>query len=127
MTIEFAFLWFAEAVMLTALVLFARGFSVRKSDRALHMKLGKLGALLVFVGLIAVEVVLRGLGWHFPIRSRTMLHVHITVASFALLFLVGLVVTGMKGPARLHVKLWLLFFPLYVATIVLSACAFRLW
>lgn len=127
MTIERGFLWIAEAVMLAALILFVRGFSVRKSDRALHMKLGKLGALLVFVGLIAVEVVSRGMGWQFPIRSRTVLHAHITVASFALLFLVGLVVTGMKGPARIHVRLWLLFFPLYLATIVLSACAFRLW
>ena len=127
MTLELAFLWFAEVVMLAALGCFVRGFSVRKSDRALHMKMGKLGALLVFTGLIAVEVLLRGMGWHFPIRSRTMLHVHITVASFALLFLVALVVTGMKGPARVHVKLYLFFFPLYVATIVLSACAFRLW
>jgi hypothetical protein len=127
MTIERAFLWFAEAVMLVALVLFLRGFAVRKSDRALHMKLGKSGALLVFVGLLAVEVLLRGMGWHFPIRSHTMLHAHITVASLALLFLIGLVVTGMKGPARVHVKLWLFFFPLYVATIVLSAFAFALW
>lgn len=127
MTIERAFLWFAEAVMLVALVLFVRGFTVRKSDRALHMKLGKTGALLVFVGLIAVEVLLRGMGWHFPVRSHAMLHAHITVASLALLFLIGLVVTGMKGPARVHVRLWLFFFPLYVATIVLSACAFELW
>jgi hypothetical protein len=127
MTIELAFLWFAELVMVAALALFVRGFAARRSDRALHMKLGKLGALLVCVGLIAVEVLLRGMGWKFPVRSTTMLHVHITVASFALLFLVGLVATGMKGPARVHVKLYLFFFPLYVATIVLSGFAFRLW
>jgi hypothetical protein len=110
-----------------ALALFVKGFAVRRSARALHMKLGKLGALLVFVGLIAVEVVLRGMGWKFPVRSTTLLHVHITVASFALLALIGLVVTGMRGPARVHVKLYAFFFPLYVATIVLSGFAFRLW
>ena len=127
MTIERAFLWFAEAVMLVALVCFVQGFRVRVSDRALHMRLGKIGAALVFAGLLAVEVMMRGVGWHFPIRSHPMLHVHIVVASFALAVLVALVWTGMKGPRRVHVKLWPFFFPLYVATVVLSLLAFDLW
>lgn len=127
MTLEQGFLWVAEAVMFVALGCFVRGFQVRRSDRALHMKLGKLGALLVLFGLIAVEVVLRGMGWEFPIRSRTMLQIHIAVASVALLVLIALVVTGMRGPARLHVKLYAVFFPTYVATIALSLFAFELW
>ena len=138
MGLERAFLWFAELVMLAALLCFVQGFRVRESDRALHMRLGKLGALLVFAGLVAVEVLQRGLHWQFPIRSPELLRVHILVASGALLVLVVLVATGLSlrggGPTvartrrrALHVKLYLLFFPLYVATIVLSFCAFRLW
>jgi hypothetical protein len=91
------------------------------------MRLGKLGALLVFAGLIAVEFCVRVLRWNFPIRSRPLLHVHIAVASVALAVLIAIVVTGIKGPRRVHVKLFWLFFPLYTATIVLSAMAFELW
>jgi hypothetical protein len=127
MTIEQGFLWFAELVMLVALGCFVQGFRVRKSDNALHQKLGKSGALLVIVGLVAVEVLLRGLGWRFPVRDTTTLRVHISVASGALLVLLALVFTGIKGPKRLHVKLYLLFFPLYLATVVTSVLAFRLW
>ena len=127
MTREQAFLWAAEALMFVALVCFVGAFQVRESDRALHMKLGKLGALIVFAGLIAVEVLLRVAGWDFPVRSRTMLHVHIVVASVALVVLIALVWTGMKGPRAVHVKLWPLFFPLYVATVVLSLLAFDLF
>ncbi len=132
MTREQAFLWVAEAVMLSALLCFVRGFQVRRSDRALHMKLGKTGALLVFAGLAAVEVMLRVAGWRFPVRPLTIqgcsaLHVHVAVASAALLLLIALVFTGIRGPRRVHVKLYLLFFPLYVATIALSLLAFELW
>jgi hypothetical protein len=127
MTIEQGFLWFAELLMLIALACFVQGFRVRKSDNALHQRLGKIGALLVIVGLAAVEVLLRGFGWKFPVRDATTLHVHIAVASGALLLLLALVVTGMKGPKKLHVKLYVLFFPLYFATVVTSVLAFRLW
>ena len=127
MTIEQGFLWFAELVMLAALGCFVQGFRVRKSDNPLHQKLGKLGALLVIVGLVAVEVFLRGLGWKFPVRDATTLRVHIAVASGALAVLLALVFTGMKGPKKLHVKLYVLFFPLYLATVVTSVLAFRLW
>ena len=127
MSVELGFLWLAEVLMIGALGLFVRAFQVRRSDRALHQRLGKAGALLVFVGLLAVEVLARGLGWQFPIRSATMLHVHISVASLALLLLIALVWTGIRGPRALHVKLYLLFFPCYVATVVLSFLAFKLW
>jgi len=127
MTRELAFLWVAEILMLVALGCFVRAFQVRISNRALHMRLGKLGALIVFVGLLAVELLLRVAGWQFPIRSRTMLHVHIVVASVALAVLVALVWTGIKGPRALHVKLWPLFFPLYIGTVALSVVAFELW
>jgi hypothetical protein len=127
MTREQTFLWVAELVMLVALGCFVRGFQVRRSDRALHMKLGKLGALLVVAGLVAVETMLRVVGWDFPIRSREMLHVHVAVASGALVVLLVLVVTGIRGPRSVHVRLWPIFFPLYVATIVFSLLAFDLW
>jgi hypothetical protein len=130
--VERAFLWVAEVVMLAAYGCFVRGFLVRRSDRALHMRLGKLGALLVFVGLVAVELVARVLHWRFPRRDVTLagcsaFTVHVSVASLALLVLVLLVWTGLKGPRALHVKLYALFFPLYTATIVLSFLAFQLW
>ncbi len=127
MTLELGFLWFAEAVMLAALGCFVQAFRVRRSDQPRHQRLGKTGALLVIVGLIAVEVLARGLGWHFPVRSALMLHIHIGVASAALAVLIALVVTGMRGPKALHVRLYLFFFPLYLATVVLSFFAFRLW
>jgi len=127
MTIEQGFLWFAELVMLVALGCFVQGFRVRKSDNRLHQKLGKAGALLVIVGLVAVEVLLRGFGWNFPVRDVATLRIHIAVASGALVVLLALAYTGMKGPKRLHVKLYVLFFPLYLATVVTSVLAFRLW
>lgn len=132
MTREQAFLWLAEAVMVAALCVFVQGFRVRRSDRALHMKLGKIGALIVFAGLLAVEFMLRVVGWKFPIRDFPILgwqalHVHITVACVATLVLIALAVTGMRGPRSVHVKLYVLFFPSYVATIVLSWFAFELW
>lgn len=125
--LERGFLWFAEAVMVTALVLFVQGFRVRRSDNPRHQRLNKLGTLLVVVGLIAVEVLLRGLGWHFPVRDAGVLRIHITVASGALAVLLLLAFTGMKGPKALHRKLYVLFFPLYLATIVTSLLAFELW
>lgn len=127
MTLELGFLWLAEVLMGAALGLFVRAFQVRRTNQPLHQRLGKLGALIVFVGLVAVEVLARGLGWEFPIRSATMLRIHIWVASFALAVLALLVWSGIRGVRRLHVRLYLLFFPLYVATVVLSLCAFRLW
>lgn len=127
MTLELAFLWFAEVVMFTALGCFLEAFRVRRSDNRRHQRVAKFGALLVFAGLLAVEVLARGLGWEFPVRSATTLRVHIWVASVALLLLVLLVWTGMRGPKSLHVRLWVFFFPLYVATVVLSLFAFELW
>jgi hypothetical protein len=127
MTREQLVLWAAEAVMLLALGCFVRGFRVRRSDRALHMRLGKLGALLVLGGLVAIELLLRGCGWEFPIRSRRMLLAHVSVATGALLVLIALVATGLFGPRAVHVKLYLFFFPLYLSTLVLSLFAFRLW
>jgi len=127
MTLELGFLWFAEAVMFGALLLFVRAFQVRRSDQPLHQRLGKWGASLVITGLVALEVVARGFGWKFPVRSPTVLHVHIAVATAALVTLIALVWTGMRGPRRVHVRLWPLFFPLYVATLVLSLFAFKLW
>lgn len=127
MSIELGFLWLAEVLMFGALGLFIAAFRVRRSDPALHQRLGKLGALIVFVGLLAVELVARGLDWEFPVRSATLLKVHILVATAALLVLIVLVFTGIRGPRRLHVRLWPLFFPLFVATNVLSLFAFRLW
>jgi hypothetical protein len=127
MTLEQGFLCFAELLMLAALALFVKGFRVRRSDNALHQKLGKTGALMVFVGLVAVEVLMRVFGWHFPVRDQTLLAVHITVASLALALLIALAVTGMRGPRSVHVRLWIFFFPLYAATVVTSVLAFRLW
>lgn len=127
MSLELGFIWFAEVVMFTALYLFVRAFQVRRRDLALHQRLGKSGALLVFVGLLAVEVLARGLGWEFPIRSESMLRIHIWVATLALAVLILLVVSGMKRWRALHIRLYLLFFPLYVATIVLSLFAFDLF
>ena len=127
MTLELGFLWLAEVLMFSALGCFVRAFQVRRSDPALHQRLGKAGALTVFVGLLAVEVLARGLGWQFPLRSPTVLRIHIWVATVALVVLIALVVTGMRGPRRVHVRLWPLFFPLYVATVVLSLFAFKLW
>lgn len=127
MTIERAFLWLAEVLMFSAFFCFIAGFRARKSDRARHMRMGKLGATLVFIGLVAVEVLHRGLHWEFPIRSRTILHVHIAVSFAALVALTALAWTGMRGPKRLHVKLYLFFFPLFTASLVLSLAAFELW
>jgi hypothetical protein len=127
MSIELGFLWLAEVLMFTALGLFIAAFRVRKTDQARHQRLGKVGALIVFTGLLAVELVARGLDWRFPVRSPEALRVHIWVATAALLVLIALVVTGMRGPRRLHVRLWPIFFPLFVATNVLSLFAFRLW
>ncbi len=127
MTLELAFLWFAELLMISALFVFVRAFQVRRRNLALHQRLGKTGALMVLVGLLAVELLARGLRWDFPVRSPELLRIHIWVASFALVSLIALVVTGMRGWKRIHVRLYLVFFPLYVATIVLSLLAFDLW
>ena len=124
---ELVFMWAAELLMLLALAIFVRAFLVRKSDRDLHMRLGKLGATIVFVGLLLLEVLIRGFGWRFPVRSSRMLLIHVIVASGALVLLIALVITGLKGPRALHVKLWPMFFPLYTAAIVLSWVAFQLW
>lgn len=126
MSLELAFLWVAEAVMFAALGCFFLGFRARRTDLERHKRLGKLGALLVLAGLLAVELVARVLGWEFPVRSEAVLRVHIRVASVALAVLIALVWTGMRGPRRVHVKLYLFFFPLYVATLVLSLLAFDL-
>jgi len=127
MTIELAFLWVAEAVMLAAFACFVQAFRVRRTDRARHMRLGKRGALLVLIGLIAVEWFARVLDWEFPVRSPALLRAHIWVASVTTVVLIVLVATGMRGPRALHVRLFAFFFPLYAATIVLSLLAFRLW
>lgn len=127
MSIELGFLWFAELLMVGALVLFVRAYQVRRTNQALHQRLGKTGALVVFVGLLAVEVLARGFGWSFEKRSEFMFRIHVWVASVALVVLIALVWTGIRGPRRVHVRLWPLFFPLYVATVVLSFLAFKLW
>jgi hypothetical protein len=127
MTRELGFMWVAELLMLLALAIFLRAFIVRRSDRELHMRLGKLGATIVFVGLLVLEALIRGFGWSFPVRSSRMLTIHVIVASCALALLIGLVITGMKGPRAVHVKLWPFFLPLYTASIVLSWFAFALW
>jgi hypothetical protein len=124
MGLELAFLWVAEAVMFAALGCFVLGFRARRTDLERHKRLGKLGALLVLAALLAVELVARVLRWEIPVRSEAILRVHIRVATVALAVLIALVWTGMRGPRRVHVKLYLFFFPLYVATLVLSLLAF---
>ncbi len=125
--LELGFLWLAEVLMLAGYICFWMAFAVRKTDRARHMFLGKLGAAIVVAGLIAVEVVTRVLGWEFPVRSHEWLRWHIGVACVALLLLVTVVVTGITRQRSIHVRLYPVFLPTFGLTILLSLFAFRLW
>lgn len=127
MTREQGVLWLAEGVMFFALFCFLRGFSLRRTALARHMWYGKLGAACVVAGLLVIEALMRGLGWEFPIRSPVMLRWHITVSVVAFLLLLLLVYTGVRRIRRIHVRLYLFFFPAYLGSLVLSFCAFRLW
>lgn len=127
MTREQAFLWLAELLMFLAGFCFVRAFAVRRSDNAAHQKWGKAGAVVVVAALVVLEILMRGFGWAFPVRSAPMLHAHIAVASLSLLLIVALAVTGKMRIRSVHVRLYLLFFPSYVATLVLSFLAFELW
>jgi uncharacterized membrane protein len=127
MTIEIGFLWVAQLIMIGALVCFLRAFALRKIDLSRHMFWGKLGALLVLAGLLAVELAIRVLGWEFPQRSTTAFHLHLAAASGATVLLIAIVITGLRRQRNIHIRLYPFFLPLYTATIVLSWFAFQLW
>lgn len=127
MTPEIGFLWLAEIIMTVALGCFFAAFRVRKTDRARHMLLGKTGAYLVFAGLLALEFVVRVLGWHLPRRSEFLFHCHLVTASLSFALLLALLVTGVQRRRALHVYLYIPFLPLFTAAVVLSWFAFQLW
>ena len=127
MTKEQWFLWLAESLMALALVCFVLGFRHRRSNLARHRRLGTWGAGIVFLALLVLEYLMRVRGWEFPVRSQHLLQWHIATASVALVTLVGLAITGFLRIRSVHVRLYVVFFPAYVATLVLSLFAFRLW
>ena len=123
---ELSFLWLAELLFVVAYACFLRAFALRReTDR--HRGWALVGAGLIVASLVVLEVVKRGLGWEFPIRSRAALRWHISCASFTLLLLVVQVWTGITRRRAIHVRLWPVFLGAFAATIVLSLVAFRLW
>ena len=127
MSREQAVLWLAEAVMFTAQFCFLRAFWLRKRDNRRHQQWGKRGAACVLLGLLTLEILMRGAGWEFPVRSETMLRWHVGISIGSFLLLVLMVVTGMVRIRRVHVRLYLLFLPCFAASIVTSFFAFQLW
>ena len=127
MTIQTAFLWLAELLMVFALGCFLQAFRLRKIDLDRHRFWGKAGAYVVFAGLLAVELVTRVLVWEMPRRSDTAFSWHLITASGALVLLVLLLITGLRRIRTIHIRLYLFFLPLFTAAVILSFFAFRLW
>jgi hypothetical protein len=125
MTLEMGFLWLAELLMIGALGCFVVAFRWRKRNLARHRSWAATGIAIVFGGLLVLEVLMRGLGWQMPVRDRDALHAHLVVATISTVVLIALGITGALRIRSIHVKLYWLFFPSFVATIVLSWFAFQ--
>ena len=123
---EVAFLWLAELLFIVALAMFMKAWSLRRTTRE-HRRWAITGAALVFVSLVVLEIVKRGLGWEFPIRSRTMLGWHIGSAATSLVLLLTQILTGIFRWRRVHRCSGPLFLLCFTSTVVLSFFAFRLW
>jgi len=127
MTKEQALLWVAEAGMFTALGCFVRGWTLRIKDNARHQRLGRTGGWIVIGVLVVLEVLLRRLGWEFPVRSHPALYAHVTVASVAFTLLIVMWVSGARRARAVHVATHGWFLLAFTTSVVLSLFAFRLW
>jgi hypothetical protein len=110
-------------VMLVALGCFVQAFR-RRRDTPVHRRWGVTGVVLTLTGIVVVLALTYGLGWRVEQRLPEVVDVHrkLALASTALVLLVAF--TGMRR-IKIHKRLYVLFLPLYVATVATALIGYR--
>jgi len=102
--------------MLAALGCFAQAYRHRL-DLPRHKRFGITGIALGLGGVVVVIAASAAFGWTVPVRHADIVWIHrrlFAPASMLLMLLVG-ISGGLRW--RIHTKLYMLLFPLYLATV----------
>lgn len=103
------------AVMVASLACFAQAFRSRLVT-PVHKRWGITGAALSLGGIVVVLIATYALGWRVDQRYPDVVRVHRVLALIATALVLLLGVSGWRR-WPLHTRLYIPFFPLYVATV----------
>ncbi len=106
------------AVMTGALFCFLQAFRVR-FDTPRHKRWGIAGVVVSLTGIVVVLVAAATVGWTVPERFPEVVRWHRRLAYVGTALIVLIAVTGAMR-LRIHTRLYLVFFPIYVLVLVLA-------
>ena len=109
-------------VMLASLACFGQAYRTRL-DTPVHKRWGMTGMALSVGGIVVVLVLTYAFGWRVEQRYPDVVRVH---RALALLATALVLFIGISGWRRwpIHTKLYLAFFPLYIATVATALAGY---
>lgn len=102
-------------VMLASLGCFGQAYRMRLVT-PVHKRWGMAGVALSLGGIVIVLVLTYALGWHVDQRFPGVVRVHRVLALAATALVLLIAVSGWRR-WRIHTRLYVAFFPLYIATV----------
>lgn len=115
--------WTYSAVMVAALACFIEAFRARRTLKR-HKRMAGLGVILTLGGIAVVLLVTYLFGWRVPKRYPDIVRIHRALAVGAAVLVVVTAWTGWRR-VRWHKRLYVVFFPLYIATIVTALIGYK--
>lgn len=110
-------------VMVASLGCFVQAWRTRLAT-PVHKRWGVSGVALALAGIVVVLIVTYALGWRVEQRFPTVVRIHRTLAlaATALMLFVGF--TGWRR-MPIHTRLYVVFLPLYLATVATALLGYR--
>lgn len=111
------------AVMLASVVCFIQAYR-RRFVTPIHKRWAVTGMALTIGGIVVVLVVTYAFGWRVDHRYPVVVRIHrlLALGATALVLFIGY--TGWRR-SPIHKRLYVVFFPLYVATVLTALIGYR--
>ena len=120
-----AVLFFTYVVVMTAaLWCFVQAFRTR-FDTPVHKRWGITGCLLSLGGIAVVLVLNYALGWKVDQRFPEVVLWHRRFAYVGTALILLIMATGALRILRIHTRLYVVFFPIYVIALVLAVIGYK--
>ena len=120
-----AVLFFAYVVVMTvALGCFVQAFR-KRFDTPVHKRWGITGCLLSLGGIVTVLVLSYAMGWRVPQRFPDVVLWHRRFAYVGTILILLIMATGALRILRVHTRLYVVFFPVYVIALVLAIIGYK--
>ncbi len=111
------------ALMLASVACFGQAYRTRLVT-PVHKRWGLAGVALSLGGILVVLVVTYAMDWRVAQRLPGVVRVHRTLAPIATALVIAIAITGWRR-ARIHRRLYVAFFPFYVATVATALIGYQ--